>query len=159
MLPSSNQWQVPVLGLVNKASLNGCFWIGFLRWERRLSSFFCMVVHDCDNTEESIGKTAYFNQDFPWHYLNSRPTQKRNSTVVFKLKNWSRNSRLNSLSWGDPKPVQQWPTGKNEHRPSVLFFLIFSWPHTIQGKLPYDQFFTCCITPVSTPKVIPCEVS
>ena len=27
--------------------------------------FFSMVVHDCDNAEESIGKTTYFNQDFP----------------------------------------------------------------------------------------------
>ena len=32
---------------------------------RRSSSFFSMVVHDSDNAEESIGKTTYFNQDFP----------------------------------------------------------------------------------------------
>ena len=50
---------VPVLGLMKKASLNGCFWVTFLRW------FFSMVVHDCNNAEESIGKTAYFNQKFP----------------------------------------------------------------------------------------------
>ena len=128
---------VPVLGLVKKVSLNGCFWISFLRWERWSSSIFSMMVHDCDNAEENIGKTTYFNQDFPWHYLNSGPMQKKsNSTIVLRVKNWSRNSLLNSLSWWDPKPVQPWPTGKNEDLPSVLFFLIFSWPHTIQGKLP-----------------------
>ena len=31
---------VPVLGLIKKASWNGCFWISFLLWERRWSSFF-----------------------------------------------------------------------------------------------------------------------
>ena len=77
---------VPVLGLIKKASLSDCFWISFLRRERRSSSFFSMVVHDCDNTEESIGKTTYFNQDFPCHYLNGGPMQKkRNSTIVLRV--------------------------------------------------------------------------
>ena len=65
--------------------------------------------------------------------------EKTNPTVALSVKNWSRKSHLNSLSWWDPKPVQ--PTGKNEDFPSVLFFLIFSWPHTIQGKLPWRSIF------------------
>ena len=112
---------IPVLGLIKKASLNGCFWISFLRWERRSNSFFSRMVHDCDNAEESTGKTTYFNQDFPWHYLSSRPLQEKRplQAIVLRVQNWSRNSHLNSLSWWDPKPVQPWPTGINGDLPSV----------------------------------------
>ena len=64
---------LPVLGLIKKVSLNGCFWINFVCWERRLSWFFSVVMHDCDNAEENMQKTTYFL----WHYLNGAPTQKK----------------------------------------------------------------------------------
>ena len=116
-----------VLGLIKKASLNDCFWIIFLRWERRSSWCFSMAVHACDNAEENIGKTTYFNQDFPWHYLNGGPTQrKRNSTIALSVKNWSRNSHLNSLSWWAPKSETAMASRKKWRSSFCLIFSVFS---------------------------------
>ena len=132
---------VPVLGLIKKASLNGCYWISFLGWEWRSSWFFSTVVHDCDNAEESIGKTTHFHEGFPWRYLNTGPAQGK--------------KELHCRSWSK-KLIQKQPfklaflmkpeTGtanRSKLRFSFCFiFSIFSWPHTIQGKLLKDQFFT-----------------
>ena len=126
---------VPVFGLIKKASLNGYFWISVLRWERRLSWFLSVVVHDCENAQENIGKTTYFNQDFPWHYLNSGPTQnKRNSIVVLRVKNWSRNIRLTRFLDETQNRNSNGQQGKMKIFLLVYFFWFF--PHTIQGKLP-----------------------
>ena len=131
----------------------------FLRWKQRLIwLFFFVVVHACGDTEESIGKTTYFIQNFPWHYLNSGPTQKKwNSTIFRRVKHWSRNSRLIRPKTGTAM------ANRTKWRSSFcLIFFIFSWPYIIQGKIIVRSVFhglSYDITHVSirfsTPKIIP----